>query len=328
MSLVPDRIVCMRKGARMRQKMVGMFCVALAAIGCFSGCAGEHLHAKGNDNRKCDSVLSNGAVSDAYAVAAEADLGDKITIESALPVTSAQRTVSQHDSRASAHAAAVTGPAVVAANINVYDASTGVRVYSSQGNNKQNDFLAIPEQPGANVLSDGVVCAYPGERVTVAMTPDEAAGFAQYGLSSESAAVAYIDVLSSGGFKAEGKEVPLPAGFPAVTRTEIGVPGVVFPPQTAPTAMRSALKIAGTGPAVQAEDSIVAQVMSVTWQGAVAGSTWEQGPTVIAAKNSPIEWRDALNGVKAGSQVVILMPADQNTGAAAQVVVVDVLAAG
>ncbi|MBT1017865.1 hypothetical protein KJY77_01740 [Canibacter sp. lx-72] len=323
----------------MRHRLIAPLCVAVtvaALAGCAQSSTAESAAAE------CENPLSSGAVSDAYAAKASVPLGDSIKPATALPVTVAQRTVTTADQTADTATiarsvsasetaqgkAVVAAPAIVTADINIYDSVTGARVYSTSSKNSAADFLAVPEKRGLNVLSDAALCALPGQRVTVAMTPKEAAGFLRSGLSEGAAAIAYIDVKNTSNFKASGKEQPLPNGFPAVTRTAAGDPGVVLPPQQAPSELRSALRIKGEGRSVHAGSNVVAQVLSVSWAGKVTASTWNDGPMIIPADDPAVSWRNELNGVPVGSQVVILMPAksDASQATPAQVLVVDVLA--
>jgi len=111
-----------------------------------------------------------------------------------------------------------------------------------------------------------------------------------------------------------------------VTADESGRPGIVLPPQRAPKKVRVAERITGQGEDVTAKDSVIGQVLTVSWEGNIVGNTWDQGMVGFGTEDGPnpnYAFRELLTGHPVGSQLVILDPNDGSP----VVHVVDILAA-
>lgn len=248
------------------------------------------------------------------------------------PVTAATVAASQRSVTLAPHDATAAVPGdFVAAQLAIYDGKTGEQVYSSTSKGETaHDFLAVQEPEQATSLSRAIQCAAAGDQVRVVYSAADSEPFAaQFGISPGSNAVVLLHVAAVSGAKAEGTAQRLPAGFPAVTRTADGVPGVVLPPQAAPTETLAAVSIKGTGRAITPSDNLVVRYTTVAWEDQeVITSNWtaNASPQLLAADAPDIPWRDKLNDIPLGSQVVVLQPA--SAGADAAVIVVDLLLAG
>jgi peptidylprolyl isomerase len=123
-------------------------------------------------------------------------------------------------------------------------------------------------------------------------------------------------------------------GMPAVVRAPDGAPGVTVPASEAPTSPESHLVLDGSGRELAADDTAVVQFTAVTWASpsTVATSSWTDGGSAtslpLADEQIPGPIRDALVGTAIGSQVMVVVPADEAAGVPQPLVYVfDVLGA-
>ena len=301
----------------------------LALTGCAHSSGVQHAH---NATAACTPALTVGAAATALTHTAE-NFPASITPLQTTLVPATQRVVhhaATAEQVATAHTPAEPG-SLVAARIAIYDGATGKQVYNSNFNGAAaQDFLAVQDPQDATALSRAVQCALPGDKISVVYSAADALPFvSQFGISAGSTAVALLDVSAVGATIAEGTPQRLPAGFPAVTRTAAGVPGVVIPPQGEPRELATAVAIRGTGREITASDNLVVRFTSVAWHSKeVLTTTWQPGagPQLLPANAPDLPWRDSLNGIPVGSQVVVLQPASDTAEAA--VIVVDLLLAG
>ncbi|MBB4071885.1 hypothetical protein [Canibacter oris] len=299
--------------------------VAGCAAMLLSGCTGAADTAAPHRD-DCRPVLTAGAAS-AELPATWDKFPSQLT-----PVTAATVAASQRSVTLAPHSTTPATPGdFVASQLAIYDGKTGEQVYSTtaKGETAQ-DFLAVQEPEQATALSRAIQCAAAGDQVRVVYSAADSEPFAaQFGISAGSNAVVLLDVAAVSGAKAEGKPQRLPAGFPAITRTADGVPGIVVPPQAPPTETLAAVSIKGTGRMITPADNLVVRYTTVAWEDQeVITSNWtaNANPQLLAADAPDIPWRDKLNDIPLGSQVVVLQPASAGAGAA--VIVVDLLLAG
>lgn len=178
-------------------------------------------------------------------------------------------------------------------------------------------------------LYKGLLCAQPGERIAMAIAPQDGLGeaaSADWNIQPNTTLILIMDVLTVSPPKAEGQAAQLPNGFPNVVSTEAGDVGIVLPPVAAPTEVRVAESIIGRGQKVKPEDVVIGQAISVDWATrSVLSSTWRDGtPTSFGDQANGADIRGFLTGYPIGSQVVMLLPSP--TGATVHVV--DILAIG
>lgn len=197
-------------------------------------------------------------------------------------------------------------------------------------------------------VAEAVRCARAGERVVAVMPADAFFGEDQAAALSDPTIgiIAIIDVtkvyLSSAAGIVEGPK----SGFPAVVTAPSGQPGVTVPKQAPPTELRSTLRVRGFGDEVAEGDLLTLHLSVFSWQsGEQLGSTWEAANGVLqltaeteGAEDGLYGATNALVGLPAGSQAIIIVPAEQaqqfqgpvasaNAGADDLVLVVDILAA-
>ncbi|KIP53638.1 hypothetical protein [Leucobacter komagatae] len=297
---------------------------AVALTGCSSIDAGEV------DRGECTSSLGAGALSDNVVVLGGFGTAPEVSIPADTKITSSQRTVVD-DSGVRAGTKVAGNDTIASVNFAFYDQETGEQLFASSGFGgaaDTNEFFLLSEE-AMNPLSAAVQCAVPGERVVLALSPQDALPLRQQlGGTPDSALVAVMDVEAVAGFTAEGNAKGLPNGFPAVVTDENGQPGLVLPPRSAPVGLTSAVRIAGDGEDVTAEGRLLVQMLAVSWDGSVLTNTWADGnpqllPGETEAAGQGLAFRADLTGVPVGSQVVITEGGDN-----ARVIVLDILAAG
>lgn len=188
----------------------------------------------------------------------------------------------------------------------------------------------------AGAFGDALVCAKVGTRLAL-VAPSEmfSADYDPTAKLSGQVQVVVVDIMDAWAGKAEGfNQLPLD-GMPTVVTAVDGTPGVSVLAQAPPTKVRTSLIKAGSGAKLASGDTALLQFRQWSWsaEGSVSvGSTdtWvNHSPAVIkldaSAQQSaslPKEFFDALDGVKVGSQVLLVIPDEKGT---ATIWVIDVL---
>ncbi|MEO8907395.1 MAG: peptidylprolyl isomerase, partial [Microbacteriaceae bacterium] len=102
----------------------------------------------------------------------------------------------------------------------------------------------------------------------------------------------------------------------------------------APKKVQVATLKSGNGETVTKDKNVIVAYTQVSWaDNSVTASSWDQGapvqwalgPVAQGQTAAPAGTAQALIGSKVGSQLVVLVPADAKTGAAASAYVIDVL---
>lgn len=304
----------------MLRRLVPATAVATLLIAGVTGCTAQSAA-----SADCAPSMSPGALSDNVVVLGEFGQSPQITAPEGTEILSSQRTVI---TEAADRSAIASENSLVGVNMAFVDAESGKKLYESPGfvdADMAPEYLLVSEDM-ANPLSEAVRCAAEGDRVALALSPEESMQLAmQLGGTPGSALVGVIDVTSTSPLAAQGPVRGLPNGYPAVVTNEDGVPGVVLPPRAAPKGTTSATRIEGDGVVVQADDNVIGQVLAVGWDGTPQQNTWNTGLMALGSEDqisqSGNTFRTELTGAQLGSQVVIV----ENEGGAARVVVVDVL---
>lgn len=282
------------------------------------------------DRGECAPSLGAGALSDSVVVLGGFGTEPEVSIPTDTEIPVSQRSIVDA-SGVTPGARVAENDTIASVNFAFYDQATGDKLFSSAGFGGKSDgkeFFVLAEEM-LNPLSAAVQCAVPGERVVLAMSPQDALPLRQQlGGTADSALVAVMDVEGVSGFKAEGRSKGLPNGFPAVVTDETGQPGLVLPPRDAPVGMKSGVRVVGDGEEVTEDERLLVQMFAVSWDGSVLTNTWASGgpqlmPGEVEAAAQGLTFRTELTGKKIGSQVVIT-----EGGENARVVVLDILAAG
>ena len=306
----------------MLRRLVPATAVATLLFAGLTGCSAQHSQAS-----ECSAQLSPGVLSNNVTVLGEFGTAPEVSIPEDVEISDTQRTIV---GEAEDRSRLADEDSLVSVNMAFFDAATGDQLYASpvfSGQGTSPEFLMVSEDM-SNPLSEGVRCAAAGDRVVLALSPDDGAEIStQLGGTAGAAVVAVVDVVATSPLAASGPVQGLPSGYPAVVTNEEGRPGVVLPPRAAPEGISSATRILGDGAEVTAEQNVVGQVLSVGWNGEQRTNTWESGLLALGTEEqmeqSGYTFRGELTGKTVGSQVVVI---DNSTGDP-QVVVVDILGA-
>lgn len=170
-------------------------------------------------------------------------------------------------------------------------------------------------------LADALQCARAGQRITAVMPATTLLGPGSSAQLPDPTAslVAVVDVTRVFPSSAQGVVLPPVDGVPAVVTAPSGQPGVTMPQQLPPTEQRSALRVQGHGPVVEAGQVLTLHGSAFAWEtGAELSSTWDASHEVpqLAAVPGPAPdglygATSALIGERVGSQVIVIVPAEQ-----------------
>ncbi|WP_370439762.1 FKBP-type peptidyl-prolyl cis-trans isomerase [Kineococcus halophytocola] len=193
-------------------------------------------------------------------------------------------------------------------------------------------------------LARGFVGTHVGDRVVIAIAPDDGFGeavqqFGKENVDATTTIVVVADVEKIVPTMAEGTPVTPPAGLPTVVTDEGNVPtGFEIADPTPPADLVVQPLIEGTGPAVTPGMNLTVQYLGARLaDGEVFDQSWtrpEPFEFVIGQGNVIPGWDNGLVGQKIGSRVELVIPAEQAYGeepsnpsapAGALVFVVDVL---
>ncbi len=269
----------------------------------------------------CEALLAPGALSDSVRVSGDTADSLSVTIADGAEALGTQRSIIPSASiGAGQFGEIVEVGSIFEANLAYVNATTGevLQVSPGFGTGQGQLFLADPE---TDTIFAGVVCSTVGDTVVIAYSPEESMS-----MGVDGQLVVLAEMTGVAAPRATGASRALPSGFPAVTNDENGRPGLVLPPQQAPSSVKSALRIQGTGEKVTAEQSIIGNVLTVGWDGKQIKNSWDEGPQGFGTENdieqSGMTFRTALTGYPVGSQVVVIEPGD----GAPRVSVIDILA--
>lgn len=310
----------------MRRRILAAASVSAVLITGLTACSGAE---RASDD--CTTPLQPGMLSNSVELTSLEGGTPSVRITGGTDILNAQRSVLVP---AESGAELIRGSEVVSANITVFDAESGAVIDPTQQrfvqalpeDVKQDfaDFLASDEANTLNYVEltmASLICSAPGEVLAIGMTADQAYA-SQLSIQP---VVIVAEVLEAGPMRAKGAARTLPWGFPAIASDDTGRPGVVLPPQAAPTEQRVAVAIEGRGSEVTADDILIGHVLTVGWDGTSRDNTWESGPVNLGDEATPsFPFRDALTGHPVGSRVVVLDPNDGDP----LVHVVDIIAAG
>lgn len=217
-------------------------------------------------------------------------------------------------------------------DVTVFSGDTGDSLVSTR---YADDIAQVPSvnQLSATfpTLADDLRCATEGSRAVVALAPDDipddVAG--QLSAGEDESLVLVVDVRKVYLAHADGADQFTEShGLPTVVRAPDGRPGIIVPDGEAPDDLVVQTIKRGDGPEVTEDSTARVHVTGVSWQTRnVTVSTWESGsPEQLSpgASNAPA-FATALVGATVGSQVLVVVPADDAAGADATAYVIDIL---
>jgi peptidylprolyl isomerase len=116
--------------------------------------------------------------------------------------------------------------------------------------------------------------------------------------------------------RAEGEAVTPAEGLPTVTLDDSGKPSIEIPEgYEAPGELVVQPLVKGSGPEVAADQTVTVQYSGWLLDGTQFDSSWERGaPTSFGLDQVIKGWTDGLAGQTVGSQVLLVVPADQAYG--------------
>ncbi len=202
-------------------------------------------------------------------------------------------------------------------DVTVLDAASGEQLVATPYNADVSTATPLPRLTQAiPSLAPLLQCVAEGSRVAVAIPGDDlgAQGAQALGVAEGDGAVFVFDVRKVFLPAADGADqYNADSGMPSVVRAPDGQPGVVIPAGDAPTETRSQTIKKGDGPNVAADSSVVIHVQGVAWGADTTfASTWKNGaPGQAQVSSLPPAMAAALEGQTVGSQVLIVVPADQ-----------------
>jgi peptidylprolyl isomerase len=253
-------------------------------------------------------------------VVVSGDAGAKPTVKFAKPF--AVKKTADSVVTAGTGAALTTGQTITF-DFLLVDARTGKQIQTSFGSSAAS--LVLDTTKTAPSLVNSLVGKTIGSRVLVALAPKD--GLAKKLKSSkvkkDDTLLFVIDVkdVRNPLTRATGDPVPPVAGLPTVAlAADTGKPTVTIPAGVAaPTTLVVQPLIKGSGPVVQAGQTISVHYTGVIWDsGKVLGSSWDAGQPLdaVIGKGQVLPgWDTGLVGQTVGSQVLLVLPPDQGYGA-------------
>jgi peptidylprolyl isomerase len=281
------------------------------------------------------------ATDDLAAITVTGNVGEKPTVAVTKPVA-VQSTKSETLTKGTG-AKALKGSTVTLDYVFV-NGRTGAELETSYGAGSVSLPLDTTTVP---TIVNGLLGERVGSRVVIAIAPED--GMAK---SMASGAIKKTDTLL---FVADIKSAMVPMkratgavvapldGLPTVKLAKSGAPTISVPKQVdAPTTLVAQPLITGTGPVVQAGQTVTVHYTGVVWStGKVFDSSWKaNAPAQFSIGTASViaGWDEGLVGQTVGSQVLLVIPPDKGYGAEGQasagikgtdtlVFVVDILAA-
>lgn len=326
------RVAARKDFMRTTKAQIALAGAALLGAGLLTGCSQQASAAE-----TCEAPYASGALSKNVSVLGDFGSDPVVNVPEGFTYSSAQSyTVHKAKNRENA----VTEPSFVSLNYAVFEAGNPEPLMKSQSftDDRGYELMAVVPDAEQAVLPGGLICAAPGDRVVLTLSPEEAemlsGGQTGQAGNPDAAYAVLVDVHDVQPIALDGKAKDLPAGFPGVVSNADGQPGVIATPAEAPTEVRKATRIESDGDEITAETSAVVNMMQVTWDGwrdeggsrtrtPLVNTFAEQGPVEIgseAQNQEPV--RAALTGAKVGSQVVVIVPDDEY---GATIYVVDIL---
>lgn len=189
--------------------------------------------------------------------------------------------------------------------------------------------IPLDDQP-IRGLRQALTGAQAGSRIVVAMTPEDGYGLRggdpENGLEEDDSLVLVTDIASVQKVlqRAEGTAVTPGEGLPQVVLGDGGRPTITVPKTDAPGSLVVQTLIEGSGPVIQAGQTITAHYVGVLWNtGQEFDSSWERTPIEAPLKVASAEdpsgliagWVNGLAGKTVGSQVMLIIPPADAYGA-------------
>ena len=276
-------------------------------------------------------TTATGAVATALPAAAGSTTFDDITVTGAFGEAPTLEYTAPFATKKAAHRDVSEGDGEklekgqrVSVDYAVFNGRTGEEVESSFGSPAQS-ILLDPKQafPG---LVKALVGAPLGSRVLIAVSPKEGLTerVAAPGVKKSDTLVFVVDATAASNLleRAEGEAVAPVEGLPTVKLAKNGEPTIKSPKGDAPTELVVQPLITGTGPVVQAGQTVAVHYTGVIYgSGKKFDSSWDRGEPAefpIGVGQVIPGWDEGLVGQTVGSQVLLVVPPEKGYGDAGQ----------
>ena len=205
----------------------------------------------------------------------------------------------------------------------VFNGRSGEQIESSFGKGAQS--VTLDSKQTFKGLVNGLTGVATGSRVLIAISPKE--GLAERLISQQvpnlkkSDTILFVvdlndahDVLE----RAEGEKVAQPDGQPTIKLAKNGKPTIKTPDGDAPTELIVQPLVKGSGPVVQAGQTITVHYTGVLWgSDKKFDSSWDRGDPAsfgIGTGQVIAGWDEGLVGQTVGSQILLVVPPDKGYG--------------
>ena len=202
----------------------------------------------------------------------------------------------------------------------VYDGRTGKRITSSFGDTPIP--VTLDHAKAIPMIVDTLTGVPVGSRVVIGAPPSAGVitGKPPKGVKKSDTLLYVFDVqsLTRPRPRASGMPVDQVAGLPRVNLDDLGEPTITTPEDAPPGDLVVRPLIIGTGPAVQAGQTITVNYKGALWAGGrVFDSSWTRSEPVdfeIGVGAVIRGWDEGLVGEPVGSQVLLVIPPNEGYG--------------
>lgn len=244
---------------------------------------------------KCEAQLKSGSASDGVEVSGDFAATASVTVPEGFAPTELERsTVIEGDGDP------IAQNDVIKAHFTVVDAASGeVQLETTSTEAEGMDTIVNPEQ----IFGAALECASVGTR-TVSVFPPGTLG------EGSGAYIVVADALEKLPTQASGDEVDPVEGMPTVEVAEDGEPTITIPDADPPAEVKLENLVQGEGDTVEPGDQVIVHYTGVKWSdGTVFDSSWERSAPTQFGTNQVVDgFRQALEGQKVGSRVVVVIP--------------------
>ena len=210
------------------------------------------------------------------------------------------------------------GPKITGGQFVTWDYAVYSGIDKSQVTATKFDGSDSPQQmiPTSGDLCKALAGVREGSRIAL-LVPSEVAGTSATGQVSSQVWV--FDIKKVYLPRAVGDVKAPENGMPIVNRATDGRPAVTIPKGEAPDKFKRATVLEGKGDEVKEGQDILVHYTGYLWNGTVFDSSWEAGqPQTFTVDDQHLipGFVKALTGIKVGSQVIAVIPADLAYGTA------------
>ncbi|WP_214467114.1 FKBP-type peptidyl-prolyl cis-trans isomerase [Microbacterium flavescens] len=277
-------------------------------------------------NPDCSQVVSDAELLDVVDVSGEVGTAPDVELYTPFHTTDGSSAVLE---QGTGDAVITRDDQLVVIDFTLISGETGETIVASPYSGDLSNVLGMPQITQTfPSWEEALQCASEGSRIVVSMPPEaiEAEAAASIGLAEDESAVAVIDVHKVYLGAADGaNQFNSGTGLPTVVRTPDGHPGLIIPGGDAPDELVVQTIKKGDGEVVTGEQPVRVHALGVPWgETDPVKNTWDAQPESITLQADPA-LSEALVGQTVGSQVLVVVPAEQSGTDQATVFVFDIL---